>query len=386
MLRRAIVQLSLLLLLPCSVLAQETVQFAGFAFLGDSANVEKNYPYSSKISNLPKGNEQSLLEAALLSKLKSAEARFEINSTSLADLKSGDTLSLAFALDRETIFQEKVGTKNKLVIELSAQALLVDFENLSIIGSYPMVVQYIDVPEQEPTDEYIAESVQSLYLGDLGVNIFDEFTRVVGNIEVKRKHRNRIQVTDVVIKDEVLPYLPEKFHGSNLDNFKSYVAQSFSSALSENQRVSVLPYTKGAAIGNKMAARFSNGEVYNLSIPETDYSIELTIAGFKKVPFDERGSISSWVYGAYVDLKVFEELLSRIYFEQQVKNGATRVVTNGQENIDDWPPYQETMLVLFDELTKQISIQDKGWSKRHMGDKGLVKELKTLEGVISRCR
>jgi hypothetical protein len=398
MLNQFILQLNLLLLLflPCSVLAEETLQFAGFAFLGESADDEKNYPHSLKISNPYQGNEGTPLDAALRfpldaalrNKLKAEELRFGINTSDSADLKSGNTLSLAFALDRETVFHERVCDGNKLVIELSAQALLVDFENLepSIIGSYPMIVQYIDRPKNPPTDEYIRGLIKKLYLGGLSVNIFDEFIRVVSTVEIKRKYGLRIKVTDVEVKEEALPYLPEQFSGPNLDNFRIYVAQSFSSALSTNQRVSVLPYTEGGAIANKMAARFSNGDVYNLLIPKTDFSIKLTVSGFKKVLFDKNAIGESWVYGVYVEPKVFEKLSGDVLFEHPVKNGATKKVLSCQTDIDDWPAYQETMLVLYDEFTKQISAQEKDWSKTHMGDKAMVKELKELEGAISKCR
>jgi len=376
----------LALLFPVLAFCAEDVQFAGFAFLGDSSDIEKNYPYSFEVSRLKNDNGQLLLDAALLDKLKETKLQFTLNSSGLANLKNGDSLALVLAMDRETISHEAICGDNKLVIELSAQILVVDFEGLSIVGSYPLVIQYIDAPPAPPDNAYIGGLVKELYLGDLGINMVDEFAKAISAADVKRKYKNRIQVTGVKISEDAIPFLPKRFSGDNLPNFYAYVAQSFGSSLSKNQNVSVLPYTKGSAIGGKMAARFSNGDVYNLAIPEADYSIEISIPTFKKVLFDKNASGSSWVYGVYSGVRVFEDLSGKEFFNGTIKNGSTKLVPSCQVDSDDWPAYQETMLVLFDQFSRQISSQDKGWSKTHIVEKPAIKELDSLHGVIEKCK
>lgn len=366
--------------------AKEQIQFAGFAFLGSDKHIGANYPYSLKASKLTNGKGQSRLDAELIKKLSLTETSFNIDTTTLADRRSGESLVLALALDRETIFFEKACGDYKLVIELSAQALIVDFENLSIVGAYPLVIQYIDAPEQQPTPDYIGQLVQQLYMGDLGINVVDEFIKIIAQIDVSKKYNHTIQVSQVVIGDEATPYLPDIFSGSNHDNFESFIAQNFSAALSRNQAISVLPFTKGYAIGNKMAARFANGDVYSLSIPESDYSVKITIPEFRKVLYDQRKTGSSWVYGSYAEVEVFEALSGRIYFNELIKNGETKLIPICQQSLSEWPAFQESMLVLFSEFTEQINVRNSSWAKIHSNKNSIKKQLKALDKVVSTCR
>jgi hypothetical protein len=230
---------------------------------------------------------------------------------------------------------------------------------MKVIGCYPVAIQLIDVSSTYPSPKLIKQRIRELFVGKkYGVNIFDEFNKRLTDIEIKPKFKNSIQITEVVVEQKALEFLPDMYR-SDLRNFKVFLAKNFSKYLSNNQQVSVLPYTKGYAIGNKMAARFSNGEVYMLEIPQAEYEANLTLRGFKKVMYDQKKSASSWVYGVYVKLKIHQPLLGKSYIDEKFKNGATKIVPTAQENIEDWPAFQESLFVLFDSMTKQFSTERK---------------------------
>jgi len=333
---------------------------AGYAFVGDAKYIKNNYPYSFAISKELSGNNISILEQALSSRIRRQKPKhFKLVSGKLGNLDEGETISVAFALDNETVAIEKIGSDYKIVIDLGAQVLFFDFDGMKVIGCYPVAIQLIDVSGTYPSPKLIKKRIRELFVGKkYGVNIFDEFNKRLTDIEIKPKFKNSIQITDVVVEQKALEFLPDMYK-SDLRNFKVFLAKNFSKYLSNNQQVSVLPYTKGYAIGNKMAARFSNGEVYMLEIPQAEYEANLTLRGFKKVMYDQKKSATSWVYGVYVKFKIEQPLLGKCYIDEKFKNGATKIVPIAQENIEDWPAFQESLFVLFDSMTKQFSTERK---------------------------
>lgn len=343
----------------------ERVFYAGFAFVGDATHITENFPYSLAISKEVDIKNEQILEKILRERvLAKRTKKFRLAVFSQGNLNDSEGLALAFALDNETVSVEQIGADYKLVIDLSAQALFFDFNGMKIIGSYPIAVQLVDVLERKPDTKDILDRIRELYIGDkYNVNIFDEFAGKLQKISVKGKVKNSIQVTNVIIEKKALEFLPEASRG-DLKDFKQFLARNFSKYLSDNQHVSVLPYSKGYAIGNKMSARFANGEVYNLEIPEPQYEAQIILRGFKKVLFNQKKSASTWVYGSFIRLKIVQPLLGKTYIDEKFKNGATKIVPASQKNTEDWPAFQESIFVLFDSLTKRFSTDRKFASVR----------------------
>ncbi|MCD4744110.1 MAG: hypothetical protein K8R67_16735 [Desulfobacteraceae bacterium] len=296
---------------------------------------------------------------------------FDLMINELGNLDKNEGISVAFALDNETIAIERIDSYYKIVIDLGAQALFFDFTDMKVIGCYPIAIQLIDVYDSKPNDDQIRDIIRELFVGNkYKLNIFNEFSKKLEDIKIKPKFQNSIQVTNVIVEERALPFLPEAYK-SDIDNCRVFLAQNFSKLLSTNQGISVLPYTKGSAIGKKMAARFSNGDIYNLEIPDSQYNIDLTLRGFKKVKYAENKLGTSWIYGAYSNLKIYQPLLQKIYIDEKFKNGATKIVPIKQKNIDDWPAFQESLFVLFDKITKELSTN---------------KKYKSINKIIERCK
>ena len=230
---------------------------------------------------------------------------------------------MAFALDRETVSQEKIGNRWKLMVTLSAEALFFDFKEKAVIASWPTVVRYTDVKIDKPTDDDIRAIVRGMYLGHLGVNIFDDFIGALSKLSLNPNVKFRVQVKSVDIGAEAKSFLPPYLSGDD-ENTKSMVAQEFSKALSVNQHIPVLPYAASYAIRNTLAMRFSDSSLVNLTLPEADYEIDLTLDKFKKIEFARNAVGTSYVYGAFLSVKALEPVSNRIYFSGTIKNGATK--------------------------------------------------------------
>ena len=109
------------------------------------------------------------------------------------------------------------------------------------------------------------------------------------------------------------------------DGYKKFVAQQFSSFLSANHGVSVLPYTAGHAIQGKMALRFENGTALNLSVPEADIPFIITVRGFKKVKMDENHTGASWAYGSFIKFTV-KDPWGDLVVNAKFKNAAVKII------------------------------------------------------------
>lgn len=346
------------------------VNFAGFAFRGDHAQISKNYPRTLAISKEKLPDQRSLLDATLVDKVK--ELKFkngEIVISKLANLNDG-SLTLACCLDSELISIEQHDDGYKLVIGLGAQALLFDYSQMKVIASYPVMVELIDYLPTKPDENTISERVRDLLLTNkFGINLFEDFINILDGIEIKSSYGNAIKVTDVQIEDKALPFLPP-IYSENLDNFKTSIAQNFGKFLSKNQGVSILPYTKGSDIGNKMAVRFSDSKVFELEIPEPQFAIELKIRGFKKVCTQKKSSGSSWVYGVFANIKISQLALGKTYLDEKIKYGVSKVIPSSQKTVQDWPIFQNSLVALFNDVTNKFSTERK---------------YKTTRKVIAKC-
>lgn len=378
--------LFLVISISAPVSAETKVYYAGFSYLGDCKNIKKNYRYTASLNKFECGQtatEQIYLDKILIDRIKSQQFPY-------FDLRIGEqatdtnSSALAFALDRETTSVEQIGNKYKVITELSAQALFFDHQEKTLINSYPVVVQYIDVLDEYPADTYFRETVDRLYTGSGKANIFSEFISKLGAINLDHVSAARIQVSQVNLEDKALAALPDHFIDDQ-DNFRKYVASTFTGYLSKNQNVPMLPYSTGHAIGNKMAFTIANGDVFDLKIPEPDYEVHLTVRGFKKALIEQTPVETAWAYGAYIKIEVIEPLSGTSYIDTQFVNAATKTVPASQKNVDDWAAYQETLIGLFDSLTREVSSPTRKWVKRHAPEKGAKKALKRFNEVLKQC-
>ena len=347
------------------------VQLAGFAFRGDFNQIKKNYPFVYNLSEEKLANGQGLLDKALCDRLKNVPLKNAHFIEGAFSKLSDGALTLACCLDNEMITVEENEKGYKIVIDLGAQLLLFDYASFKLIACYPFTIELIDFSETKPSDKVFKDRIRALLLTDkYKMNLFGECAELLKNVQLQKFYGGSIKVTDVVIEDRALPFLPERF-SSNISNFENFVAQGFGKFLSKNQSVSILPYTKGYAIGNKMALRFSNAKVYQLQIPEPQFAVKLTIRGFKKVMTDKRAAGSCWVYGSYTHISILQPLLGKTYLDEKVKNGVTKIIPAMQKTVEDWPVFQESLMMLFDKITKSFTNESK---------------YKGVKEVCGRCR
>lgn len=363
------------------------VYFAGFAWLGDAAALDAHYPYSRAL-NQREADAVAPLDAAVSERLRAATFEgFTLKFDELGSLgaDSPSTLALAFVLDRETVSVETIGDTRKILVELAGQALFFDFRESAVIASFPFVDQFKHTKDSAVTREDIAAMVREMYFGAIESNVFDDFTHTLASSRFNPNVTRRIQVTEVSYLPSLRALLPDHFADDDR-SFRSAVAQDFSKYLSGNQGIPILPYTVGSAIGNRMAGRFSDGAVFDLRVPEPDYTISLNLTNLRKIEFERTPAGASYIYGAYLHVRVAEPLSNTVFMDAALKNGASKIVPVSLENVNDWAAYQETLLVLMEKFSEALRKPEAAWAAKHSDKPSLLKEMKTLQKVLQSCK
>ena len=365
--------------------ASEKLYYAGIAYMGNESAKDVLYKYSSRLIE----DEDRFLQQTLINRLRDINNEsFEIVFDEFVDYKKSDALTLAIAIEYENVSTEKIGSDYKADIDLRVNILIFDHREMKVVSTYPIAVQLRDAFRSKPSEEELKKTVGELYFDNkLKVNIFDEVVRRLSSLDLKHNYSNTIKVSKVTITDQSKSNIPNIASSGDEENYEVFLAQMFSAYLSKNQNVSVLPYTKGHAIGKRMTGRLANGDAFNLAIPEETYSIELDLFKLKKANLTSNEYKSVWGYASYFRVRLlipgYDEALMDAKFRGLVKKS---ILLSSPHTVEDWSIYKESMYRLFDGLTKNISKRDKTWLANVTATKNINKQLKTLNEKILSCK
>ena len=347
---------------------KNSVFYSGFAFLGEYADINATgqYPYSCKINNLKIADNRPLLEKKLYEIAKNFNNEsFNLIINELGSINSGDTLSMAVALDWEDVAIEKLEQNLfKAVYNLHGQILFVDFAPKKIIASYPFGIRVTDSTHQPPSNDHVLSIFKKMYTDGInGESFIKSFSTTLQNVKINYDMSGFLfKVERVILKPKAKAFLAHNFPNTKENAFKIFTAQQFSSFFAKNLQSSILPYTNGMAIG-KIAGRFANGKTFQLDVPKGDYPITITIRGFKKAKIDGNCTGQSWAYGSYIHLQV-KSPLEDLLVNSRIKNASVKIIPAGQLLAADSSAFLESLLILFDKTTKQINICDSSWLKK----------------------
>lgn len=362
------------------------VYFAGFALAGNWAESEKAFPISSRLLQ-ERGSKDGtfLIQEELWKHVQSSSHPKLVIKPGLASgLVPGDSVAMAFVLEWENVSSETVAGRTKLVADLHGQVLIFDFESKKVMGSYPAAVQLLDVIDG-PVNDRIKESlIKSLYFGKAGNSIFAQAAKRLPSVSVKPSTGNYIQIVSVDLEAKARQTLAE--FRADPQVLVSRVADAFGERLFENNHVAYIPYSKGVAIGQTMAARFANGDIFQLELPKPDYRIHLNVRGYKKLLIDSNNVESAWGYASYmnVTIKNFDD--STVYLDAPFKFAVTKNVVSGTHDQDDWSAFQESTFALINQITLQIATPDSDWLKQWADGNSTMSQLKNLSRILDRTR
>lgn len=328
---------------PAGAAEQATKLFyGGFAFAGNAGGVEENYPISSIVN---KGGGGRFFETQSRDFFQKNIDQFHAVSLSFDLARPRETpLVLALALSDEKVLREEVGEFHKLVIQLGFELLILDFETMEVVSSRPVRIELIDAGARDFSDAEIATRVQAMVAG-ADSQLFTALRTKLSGVRVGGKNQANLQIKTVSIGEKALPFLPEAYR-KDPRTYAQGVAQQFGSLLTSQAGLAMLPYSKDG-LNSKMALRFSDASVLQFKIPAPSFAIDLEVKGFKKVLNKSTDAESLWLYGAFLNVRIYEPEFSVVFYDGPVKYGVSKVVPISQKTVDEFPVVSEAMTGAF---------------------------------------
>ena len=164
------------------------------------------------------------------------------------------------------------------------------------------------------------------------------------------------------------------------------LAQEYTKYFGDKAEVGLLPSSAGAAIKRSIALKFSDASsIFNLEIPQPDYSIHVRINRLIKKTIEVKAAGEARAYGAYFTVTV--NLPSgKPAFSQQMKVGLGKEIPASQILIAEDAIFYDALLVGISKLASATQGEEKAWQKLQPGGKTFLKETKALAALIEDCR
>jgi hypothetical protein len=285
----------------------------------------------------------------------------------------------------ETVSTERFDDVTKLFIDLRAQALFFDFKSRTVLRSYPVSAVYLGALHGEPTGAAKLEKVRELIVGGVQPGLIGQFLQRLARASLPQSVSRFIGVTNVIISPDAVTAFPAYFSAAGVS--ETWLADQFSEALLDESGVSLLPYSKGYAIGNTMAAHLADGTAFNLKVPPADYAVSIELVSLKKVLFGEVPAGRSFIYGTFAHLLVEEPLSQHRYFDAVLKNGETKLVPASQATLEDWPAFQDSITGLFKKFAVVASQEgaDEKWIRSSTSAPNLIQQVSAIRTVLKSC-
>jgi hypothetical protein len=368
------------------------VFYSGFSYLGNQKSEFVGIPFTQKIFKQKLNNDKNLNQI-LTEHLKQIKPKnFEI-SFDLADLNKNEAIAMSIGLVKENYRYEynEVSKSYNNNIEQFFQILFYDFKERKLIAAIPMYGEINFITENKTTEEEITKYIKQFYQDELkdeknqNIGLLSQTKKVLENFILKEKYSNRIGVTKVSIEDVAKNEIPKKYL-DNIDDLKTFFAQLFSSNLSYNQGVAIVPYIEGMAIGGLMKQKFVNSkEIYEIQLPKPDYNIELTINNFKKGIAQTSDVSELWQYGSAITIYIYEPTLQKVYMNERLRRvtGIKRAL--GTE-IDHWGKFYFNTQMLFQDFSINLSKQDSKWIYDTSDSSNFKQELEQTNQLLDKVR
>ncbi|MCJ0766072.1 hypothetical protein [Variovorax terrae] len=366
------------------------VALAGLAYAGsgDEQVLDKRFPESRRYEKALQ-DAGTPIQSQLLRTL-AATPPSHLRIVSQIDELKGRTQALAVALviGSETVSVDQFGPLHKLMVLIRGQTMFFDFKSMTVVRAYPISFAYVDSLDHYPGPDEIQERVRLVFEGaNDKPGLLARFVNNVARAEIPAQVPRYLQVTSVQIQPEALEALPAHIK-SEPGAAETWAADLVSEAISTRAGVPIVPYAKGYAIGNVMSMRISDGTVWELKLPKPDYEISTELSGFKKIKFSEvPGGATSFVYGAYAQLRIEEPLSRKAYLNTALKNGETRVIPASQGGVNDFEHFYDAVNRLFVKLAQVIGgTGDEKWLKSAAAAKDIEQQISQTKELMKLCK
>ena len=382
------------------------VFYSGVCFVGNASDFGILFPYSKSIDDAGENALDKFVSTRILEKASKLE-NINLKLADLADLSGSSAYVLAFAIDGESVSISESILQGKSLFDvktqLSAQLLVFDYKTKNIVFNFPVVTQFTSISDGEPpSKELISDMFQTMLLDESSkVNILNRLMKKLKKVKLNNDQIYRIGVSDIIFSEKSLNRFPKALKESP-DILKRQLGQSLVASLSKNCKINVLPYigntaalsqesdqisNTNSAIGGKMLTRFSNGDIFELKVPEADYTINIKLRGFG-YQLGSSTRVQQMVnYASFVNMTLSEPFSNEEYMNQNFMNIFVDSTVKGSPSLEsrEWFCFSTATAVLLDGITKQLLKPNKEWCKKYGGEKAF-KQITSANKIINKCK
>lgn len=361
-----------------------TVTYAGLAYAGDYTNIASRFKYSKRYEARLK-SQGADINAKLREAVQGGRYPFELNVSGNTEIKGDSTLVTTLTVTGETISDETFGPVHKLLVQIRAQAMIFDFQSKMLLRAYPLSFAYLDALDHAPLETDIDERVAYAYEGAQGKDgIFARYAHALSHATLPRNDGLFLQITQVTIDPDAAPAIPRalsQYPGAA----GTWLADHLDEALNTYAGVPVIPYSAGYALGNVMQMQLADSN-FSIQFPEPNVTISVELTGVKRVQYAQNNVGTSYIYGAFANLKIAPQGSPRSTLEASFKNGEVKEVPITQGYVDDLPAYNDAIRGLFNKLADELGGKDIAWLKSATASPDIKAQLTAARGLLQKCK
>lgn len=379
-----------------------TVHFIGASYAGLLDSIHHRFPYTVAVDDFGTGtNKVDVLTQKIGDMLKQAKPEHFVLSTELIqDPKNQDqAIDLTMLVSKENVLQTSYNLNGKMIYkafaQVRAQALYFDVGQSALVRDIPLSFARIDTFDHPPSHDEVQHSVELALLGD------DGHSGLIGKFEasvVASPYPNtgmkffNVKTVDASLKAQAVLGLAQDDGGKALNDLKNRIADTFAEVMSANQGASFIPYTKDYLVAGRIPLSISNGDAFNIKLPEADYLFHLNLLGAKEVLFGQSVAGKSLIYGTFfnVRLNCWPDVPcpGKQYLDSNFKNGVVVKVpvTQTSDHQDDKFAYDDSMRELFENLSQGISVGATDWISKAASASDINTQLKSTRDLFQSCK
>jgi hypothetical protein len=360
------------------------VYYEGVAYSGNYQKIKTSFPY---IYGAIKSYGSNIIQKQFFDQLKNKSfTNFKLHFSSAVNTNHFSTATtVALVFNSENISVEKYyGGLYKLMIYIRAEAMFFNYKTKTVTRVYPIDMAYIDALNHRPTRKEKLIDTEKLLFSRKHKNINYYFYRKLKKASLPTDIPRYIQVTSISIKPGASNFLHLHFHWSD-EYAKTKIADEFTNTIAKKDDVPMLPYRIDYSI-DRSRITFMNGNSYNLKIPVADYDVKITLNGFKRILYGSNSIGKSYIYGAFVHIKILEPLSGDIYLNSNFKNGVIQVIPVSQESVDKVAGYKTALLDLFNKLGDVLNGAKYSWIKEAASAPDIIEQIHKTRRLLNSCK
>ena len=294
--------------------------------------------------------------------------RFE---KAVASNSQGETLVMAIALTREDFYTEQLSDCSKLVLNLFLRVVFIDMATKTVVNSYPVNLEIIDVMKQHPDDQRRLKLLKTAYFEseEGGTCIASILREDLPGYRIASANTRNIQVRNVSIAEPARQALFSDRDANYVEAYADSLAQRLSDELSRAAKVSVLPSGRDALNG-KCSLVFADGKEQDFKVPDPSYAIDLQLQDLQVKNLEANNVEKSMAFGAFVNIRVYEPEYNTEFFQKRVVHGSAKKFSVTTRDFDIKGVFREVVQLALKKAVSEMGKDSK--LKREVMEKCVI--------------